>query len=366
MTSSVALSAPLGPAGALKLRLTNGGDQTLIDVLASRVNRFLHVLSLGAWDAPFWCSAAFLCVLVWSVGLLISGLLGEFDPKRLQIVPVEAIGVLLAFASLIIFKFYLDSFITRLRDEILDSIIAPSKLDGLEGWLDQLFNYRLHAVFCLVYGLGFGLYVVRELSRLYDGFIGFGAALTCCLVAFIWGIPMYFLLLFLLLPGRLSRCEYRLFKVDPSSSEVVARLSGLFSGMTYLYGVVAMGSMIYLAYAGLLRSMVIPSIIVAWLPIILLFSLGQHSMRTVIARGKLSTLGEIQSNIERIQAEEELSEKETLEKINRLMDFHDRIKGTRSSALNLRSGLDLLNSLLLPIVGSLLGNIQDIQEILNR
>ncbi len=73
---------------------------------------------------------------------------------------------------------------------------------------------------------------------------------------------------------------------------------------------------------------------------------------------------EIQDNIERTQAQEELSEKDTLEKINRLMDFHDRIKGTRSSAFNLRSGVDLINSLLLPIVGSLLGHIQDIQEIM--
>jgi hypothetical protein len=43
--------------------------------------------------------------------------------------------------------------------------------------------------------------------------------------------------------------------------------------------------------------------------------------------------------------------------MNRLMDLHDRIKATRSSALDLRAGLAFLNSLLLPLIAFLLANL---------
>ena len=42
------------------------------------------------------------------------------------------------------------------------------------------------------------------------------------------------------------------------------------------------------------------------------------------------------------------------------MDFHDRIKATRNSALDLRAGLNFLNSLLLPLLAFLLANLDKI------
>lgn len=42
------------------------------------------------------------------------------------------------------------------------------------------------------------------------------------------------------------------------------------------------------------------------------------------------------------------------------MDYHDRIKATRNSALDLRAGLNFLNSLLLPLIAFVLGNLDKI------
>ncbi len=49
-----------------------------------------------------------------------------------------------------------------------------------------------------------------------------------------------------------------------------------------------------------------------------------------------------------------------MDAINRLMDYHDRIKGTHNSAFDLRAALSLINSLLLPLLALLLANIDKI------
>ena len=50
--------------------------------------------------------------------------------------------------------------------------------------------------------------------------------------------------------------------------------------------------------------------------------------------------------------------------INKLLDYHDRIAATRNSALNLRAGLNFINSLLLPVIALLLANLEKILALL--
>lgn len=347
----------------LKRRLASGEYRTLIDVILDGTGRALQKLARQPQSVSFWYSAAIICSLVLVTSLVISAILGEYQDMRWRIFRIEVLGVLLAFASLVIFKLYIGSVFTRIRNHILDTIISEANLADFRRWLGLFCNVKLQLIFCLIYGLTLGLYTADALSDVQQGFIGYGPTVTSCLVAFIWGIPMYFLFAFLVLPARLSQYDYRLYKADPSSSEAIAHLSDLLGGLVYLYGIVAMGSMIYLTYAGLLLAILRISIIVAWLPITLLFLTGQYALRRIITRGKRVALSEIQARIDRIQAEEELAEKETMEKVIRLMDYHDRVKGTKNTALSIRSGLDFLNSLLLPVAGSILGNVKDFVQV---
>jgi hypothetical protein len=47
------------------------------------------------------------------------------------------------------------------------------------------------------------------------------------------------------------------------------------------------------------------------------------------------------------------------------LNYHDRIATTRNSALNLRTGLSFVNSLLLPLLAFVLGNLDKIFALLN-
>jgi hypothetical protein len=97
-----------------------------------------------------------------------------------------------------------------------------------------------------------------------------------------------------------------------------------------------------------------------WIPIIAIFILNQSSLSTLIQRAKGKTLNEIQARIEELHNSEKLGEKEPMETINRLMDYYDRIKSIRSSRIDSGAVLNLINSLLLPLLALVLGNIDKI------
>jgi hypothetical protein len=49
-----------------------------------------------------------------------------------------------------------------------------------------------------------------------------------------------------------------------------------------------------------------------------------------------------------------------MDRLGKLMDYHDRIRDTPNSALNFRAGLNFLNSLLLPILAFVAANLRDV------
>jgi hypothetical protein len=55
-----------------------------------------------------------------------------------------------------------------------------------------------------------------------------------------------------------------------------------------------------------------------------------------------------------------------MDAIKRLMDYHDRVKGTRDSALDFRTYLSFINSLLLPLLAFILGNLDLVLNLLAR
>ena len=349
----------------LKGQLAQGKYQTLTDTLLDGTGRILQRIFRTARPVPFWVSAVSIALLMLLVSVDVSLAAGERHVFTSKNVVIGILGVALGLASLIIFKTYLRAFFSSLQNDILDSITSDSGLAGLQRWLGYLCNLRLHLAFCVVYGLSMGIFITVTWSDTLGGeFIGFGPAILTCLVGLTWAIPMYLLLVFLFLPGALGRCTYTLFKADPGNSEVIARLSGMMKKLVYLYALVAAGSMVFIAYAGfLVPAMVLLTILVAWLPITLLFVSGQTSLTAIIRRAKWQTLNEVQVQIAHIQAAENLAEKESMDKVNRLLDYHQRVMSTRNSTLNLQAGLGFFNSLLLPVLGFILGNYDKFQDI---
>lgn len=98
-------------------------------------------------------------------------------------------------------------------------------------------------------------------------------------------------------------------------------------------------------------------IIIIWGPAITFFIIGQYSLSNIITNAKWQKLNQIQSRVERLEAEANIEDKDTMETINRLMEYHNQILKTPNSALNIRASLNFLNSLLLPVLAFVLANL---------
>lgn len=181
---------------------------------------------------------------------------------------------------------------------------------------------------------------------------------------FQFGMFIYYLFLLLALPARLSRYQFRLYAADPSSSEVIDHLSDMLNNLVYIAAVGATIVTLFGALFGLLTlSFIIMLVLVVWGPLTAFFVTNQYALAKIITRAKWKTLNEIQAKIETLEAQEDIPSEKTLVHLTKLMDYHDRIKATRNSALDLRAGLNFLNSLLLPLLAFLLANLKEVLKL---
>jgi len=177
-------------------------------------------------------------------------------------------------------------------------------------------------------------------------------------------MSVYLLIVSLAFPARLSRYQFKLYAADPSSSEVIDHLSDMLNAVVYIAAVIAAIITLLGALFGLLTlSLAIFLVLAAWGPLTALFAINQYALAKIITRAKWKKLNEIQAKIETLEAQEEIPSEKTLAHLGKLMDYHDRIRATRNSALDLRAGLNFLNSLLLPLLAFLLANLGKVLEL---
>ena len=100
-----------------------------------------------------------------------------------------------------------------------------------------------------------------------------------------------------------------------------------------------------------------------WAPTVILYATGQYHVSDVIVRAKWRMLTQVQTKIETLYTGKKIPNRETLEQLEKLMNYHDRIKSTPNSALNFRASLNFLNSLLLPVLAFVATNIPGIVEL---
>jgi hypothetical protein len=71
----------------------------------------------------------------------------------------------------------------------------------------------------------------------------------------------------------------------------------------------------------------------------------------------------VQKKIAALQKEQALPNDEDRESITWLLDYHERVRSRRNSALDLGSWLNFLNSLLLPLIAFIVGNIDTLLRL---
>ena len=164
---------------------------------------------------------------------------------------------------------------------------------------------------------------------------------------------------------RLRDYEFQLYAADPSSSELIEQLAAMVGGMALRLGTLLAGVTVFMYAFGFFTFFTsILALAAPWGLLLTLFATGHQAIAAIIVQAKRRTLNAIQAKIAGLTAAGDLAEKDIMEAISRLMDYHDRVKATHNSALGIGVLLQFLQSLLLPLLASLLGSITDLRTLL--
>ena len=270
-----------------------------------------------------------------------------------------------SYVGLIIFKIHHDSLIAHLHHYIIDAIESTDNLADLQHWLRLISDKRATIFFALPFAFLLPLPGLYVLWTLPENFVGPGLIIQTVLSEMPVGMGVYIVILFFNIPIRLSHYQFRLYSADPVSSELVHQLSGMFTVSMYLFATLAAVATIVTAIfaIGRLPSIVFLRFIALWAVMAYLFAITQYCLSKIITLAKYRTLSELQAQLKQLWTDAKIGDKETRETLNWLMDYHDRIKATRNSALDLRAILNFVNSLLLPLVAFVLANLETIRAL---
>lgn len=302
------------------------------------------------------------------ITLLIGGVIAALSrsPLNGEEFRLSAWAAIAGALALIANKYNIRTFLNTFRDSCVDKMQREKDIDDLGRWLDVQFSLLPPLIWGALIGplLGGALYFFW--LRNHPGAIFHIGPFVTVILSFIQAVWVgYYLVPFYLnFPLRLNRYEFDLYTLDPSSSELVGRLSRLLSYAFYVTMAYIVQLTFGLTFIGVLTTETpVPGFLVSalvWVPTVIMFISGQLDLSNLITRAKWKTLNEVQARIERLSAAQDLPDKDTLERLGKLMDYHDRIEATPNSALNFRSGLNFLNSLLLPVLAFLIGNLKDV------
>lgn len=277
--------------------------------------------------------------------------------------PLEWLGVFVVLEGFCISVFMAHFNVNRLlkgiRNSIIDSMGSTSDLCDLQQWLSLawtpkiLKSYLLCWVTSLIPVAMFNMYIVFGKTQpvsLYVWVITF-----LVLSGFSWSYAP----LNMILPVRLSHYQYSLHEIDPARSEIVSRISSNLN--YYSYGYALNAAVVQLIFASVSQFYLfgISAALIAWIPITIQFVLSQMSLRRIIVNAKWRALHGIQVQLKELH-DVRIKNKNDIEIILRLMDYHDRVRETPNSILDLRSLINLSNQLAIPSLGLIVANLEKI------
>ncbi|MCB9113289.1 MAG: hypothetical protein H6634_18750 [Anaerolineales bacterium] len=310
----------------------------------------------------FWLSGALIAAFTFLIGWLVS-YASAYRPttEELRLMIWSSFAGALA---LIVNKVNIRTFLDTFRKSCVDRMLRVSDIDELSGWLQRNFGLWLPLLSGLAVGplLGRILYAswlkVPETQAVFQ--LGPFVTIVLSCIQAVW-VAFYLYPFYVAFPSRLNRYRFDLYTSNPSSSEVIEQLSRLLTFILYATMGYIVQLTIGLTYIGVLNTanplpIVIFSVFV-WAPTVVLYATGQFHLSNVITYAKWKTLNEVQSKIESLYNSTSIPDKDLLDHIDKLMDYHDRIKSTPNSALDFRTGLNFLNSLLFPILAFFLKDV---------
>jgi len=349
----------------LKRRLAAGEYKTLVDIFLEWCDRSIRKVTRRSKPLPIWLIIVFLVfiinLIVFAEDYVEGDITAVANLLRLEyrfVIPLMIWITAIATIAFVILNLYVHKLFSLWHDVVLDAMKSLVSLREFEGWLEQVSNWRFHFLLMVVTGSLAFTFTVIPISYELGSFAGFGFAFASIILNVFAGSFVYQIILVGFLAAKLRRYDLELFPLDPASSELVHDISTAFNSVIYFIGIIAALLTLPSAFSKLLPSFNIFLALSYWPAIITIFILTQASLSIAVQRAKRNTLKEVQTKIERLRASKSFGSPKIMDTISKLMDYHDRVKATRESALDIKAYFSLINSLILPLLAFVLGNLE--------
>jgi hypothetical protein len=250
---------------------------------------------------------------------------------------------------------------TFLSESLLPALKSKKDKENWGNFISLLNNRFLPWIVGIPYG---AFFVFRRPESPLSG----GEMLFALPQDILTGLALVYLFGVISIPFKIRGYSIHLFANDPKASSFLAELDEFLDIL--FWTLVGIGIVI------LLSTQIIPQktsiftnrylILQIWGPIIVIFLARYFSIGTIIRRAKQEKLNEIQGRILTLEKDGHLEEKEDMEKILRLWDYHNRVKDSRNHAFDAKEIRAFFYTLLLPLVITIMSNLESFIALLKQ
>jgi hypothetical protein len=302
--------------------------------------------------------------------LLLFGLAGNYifglRSVTSPVLSIFLLGVGYIYILCIVIEFQVDKILMFIREHLLDALVGEQDQQSLFKSLSIIFSFRRQFLFGITFSvLAHIAFIVVDPSLIRQFGIGF-LVVNIIFHAF-HGFCIYYYFAYLgWTLSDLKNYQYDLFDLDPSSTEIISKIAGLLQSTTYLNTFIVASATIILSTTRVLPFASVGAMVfLMWTNAIALYFLNRHIMKRIILSAKWEKLTEIQHHICELESAEKIPSLDTLEHINKLKEYHDKILDSPdSSPGDIIKFLNTLNTLIWPTFGIFATNISDFLEFM--
>jgi len=253
---------------------------------------------------------------------------------------------------------------TFICDHIIDNIEAEKNIEDLRAFVVEYLGDRQWMLsYALFASVIWSIIAISVFSVFNHGFIGLVHSIDLWIFGFCApGLGLYFVHVLIQLPTRLGNYRYQVYELNPAQSEVINDIATLF---TRPFWAIAIFLSICTVIASLFGDLlwVLALVILFWIPMIVEFINGQNAINKIISAAKWQALNRVQEKIRKHQESADFDAPGNIESLNKLMDLYERVYSTSSFKLTIKSTLEFLNQLLLPLLAFLVSNFDKVTKL---
>ena len=337
--------------------LKEGHYKSSIDLILEFTGGILQKISRRERLPAPWISALTISLLISLTSFLSTLFSGGLSSFEYQII---AFGAVLFFLNLILAKIALDRVFSTLGSKLLPNLESNTNIKGISNWLIAVRKLRRPVLIGLLVYITVILFILPVPE---PGTLNLTVVVTGGTMLLWTGFIINYMILYMVLSQRLSRLDFKLHPEDPVSTELFTDWSGMMNLAAYLFAVMLATGTLFTVSTITFSSRALFFIIPRWLLLIALFIIDQMAMSQVITRSKRNSLTAVENMMAEIRPEGYHPGDPKLGKLMQLWDYHDRIKGTRNTVLNLNGVANFVSTLLIPLLAFLIANLTAVIEL---